>query len=138
MSEELLNRIFNEIQDMKQNMATKADLSNCATKDDLTNFATKDDLANFATKDDLANFATKDDLANFATKDDLANFATKEDVADIPYIKTAVNELSVKVSELSGRVDIIEKEMVRKADLQFIYHKIAEHDREIFNLKYQS
>ena len=120
MTEALLNKLFDEIKEMKENMLTR------------------DDLTTFATKDDLANFATKDDLANFATKDDLANFATKEDVADIPYIKTAVNELSVKVSDLTERVDIIEKEMVRKADLQFVYHKLAEHDREIFNLKYQS
>lgn len=56
------------------------------------------------------------------------NMATKEDVADIPLIKRAV-------FELSERVDRIERDMVRKEDLQYVDLKISEHDREIFKLK---
>jgi hypothetical protein len=89
-------------------------------------------------KDMKKNMVTKDDLKNFATKDDLKNFATKEDVAEIPFIKAAVQDLAVKVDDLTGRVSIIEKEMVRKKDLEYIHHKMAEHDREIFYLKSQS
>jgi hypothetical protein len=109
MSEVLLNAIMDEIKEMKQNMVTK---------------------------NDLKNFATKDDLKNFASKDDLKNFATKDDVAEIPFIKAAVQDLAIKVDDLTGRVSIIEKEMVRKKDLEYIHQKIAEHDREIFYLKH--
>lgn len=87
-------------------------------------------------KEMKANMVTKGDLKNFATKDDIKKL--EEVVADIPFIKAAVQELAVKVDNLTGRVDIIEKEMVRKKDLEYIYHKIAEHDREIFYLKSQS
>lgn len=111
MSEELLNRLMTEIKEIKENMVTK---------------------------EDAKNFVTKDDLKNFATKDDLKKFATKDDVAEIPFIKAAVNDLSAKVDQLSGRVGVIEKEMVRKVDLEYIYQKIAEHDREIFALKNHS
>lgn len=109
MSDALLKAIMDEIKEMKTSMVTK---------------------------DDLKNFATKDDLKNFATKDDFKKL--EEVVADIPFIKAAVQELAVKVDHLTGRVDIIEKEMVRKKDLEYIYQKIAEHDREIFYLKSQS
>lgn len=64
---------------------------------------------------------------NMVMKADISNMATKEDVAEIPFIKATVHELSAKV-------DVIEKEMVKKVDLDYVYQKIAVHDREIFNL----
>jgi hypothetical protein len=108
MSEELLIEIMNEIKEMRKEMVTNSDLTH---------------------------FATKNDLKNFATKEDLKNLATKEEVAEIPFIKAAVQDLAIKVDELTGRVSVIEKEMVRKVDLEYIHQKIAEHDREIFYLK---
>jgi len=93
---------------IKDNFATKDDISNFATKDDLANFATKDDISNFATKDDLANFATKDDLANFATKDDLANFATKDDLANFA-TKDDVKEILAHIGRYEVRAQNVEQ-----------------------------
>ena len=43
-SMELLEKMYIEMQEMKQTMATKDDLKNFATKDDLKDLATKEDL----------------------------------------------------------------------------------------------
>jgi hypothetical protein len=44
-------------------------------------------------------------------------------------------ELKDDVADLKVRVTNIEKTMVRKNDLKYYEYKIAEHDREIFQLK---
>ncbi|MBN3554162.1 hypothetical protein JYA63_07805 [Fictibacillus nanhaiensis] len=44
-------------------------------------------------------------------------------------------ELKDDVADLKVRVTNIEKTMVRKNDLKYYEFKIAEHDREIFQLK---
>lgn len=75
--------------------------------------------------------ATKEDIANMATKEDISKLATKEDVAEIPYIKRAVHEISDNVNEMK-------KDMVQKEDLDYLYQKVAEHDRDIFKLKNRS
>ena len=58
-----LQPLLSDMRQMREIMATKADLAPFATKADLARFATKEDLARFATKEDLARFATKEDLA---------------------------------------------------------------------------
>jgi hypothetical protein len=48
-----LQPVLVELRQMRESMATKADLAGFATKADLAGFATKADLAGFATKADL-------------------------------------------------------------------------------------
>ena len=62
-----LQPVLEELRQMRENMATKADLVGFATKADLVGFATRADLAGFATKADLAGFATKADLQKTET-----------------------------------------------------------------------
>jgi hypothetical protein len=50
----------------------------------------------------------------------------------------SVLELTADVADLKERVTIIEENMVRKSDLKYYDFKIAEHDREIFQLKQQN
>lgn len=49
----ILEKLYVEVQGMKETMATKEDLKDFATKEDLKDFTTKDDLKNLATKDDI-------------------------------------------------------------------------------------
>jgi hypothetical protein len=49
----------------------------------------------------------------------------------------SVLELTADVADLKERVTNIEENMVRKSDLKY-YDFIAEHDREIFQLKQQN
>jgi hypothetical protein len=50
----------------------------------------------------------------------------------------SVLELTADVADLKERVTNIEENMVRKSDLKYYDFKIAEHDREIFQLKQQN
>lgn len=50
---DLLAQLYNEINGMKADVATKADLEGMATKADLEGMATKADLEGMATKDDI-------------------------------------------------------------------------------------
>ncbi len=53
-------------------------------------------------------------------------------------LRDDVNVIKADVAELKVRVTNIEENMVRKSDLKYYDFKIAEHDREIFELKQQN
>jgi phage shock protein A len=57
---------------------------------------------------------------------------------DVNVIKTDVADLKVRVTNIEERVTNIEENMVRRSDLKYYDFKIAEHDREIFQLKQQN
>lgn len=57
---ELLEKLYIEMQEMKQNMATKADIANMATKDDISNMATKQDIVRLENKMDANDKALYD------------------------------------------------------------------------------
>ena len=86
----------------------KADLANKADKSELANYAKTADLANKADKSELANYAKTTDLANKADKSELANYAKTTDLAN----KADKSELATKAdkSELA--------DYVRKSDLK--------------------
>jgi hypothetical protein len=50
-------------------------------------------------------------------------------------LRDEVIEIKTDVADLKVRVTNIEENMVRKSDLKYYDFKIAEHDREIFELK---
>ncbi|MFD1359020.1 hypothetical protein ACFQ4X_13965 [Fictibacillus halophilus] len=57
------------------------------------------------------------------------------DVADL---KVRVTNIEERVTKIEERVTNVEENMVRKSDLKYYDYKIAEHDREIFELKQQN
>ncbi|MBY6037123.1 DUF1664 domain-containing protein [Fictibacillus nanhaiensis] len=57
---------------------------------------------------------------------------------DVNIIKADVADLKVRMTNIEERVTSIEENMVRKSDLKYYDFKIAEHDREIFQLKQQN
>lgn len=64
------------------------------------------------------------------------------DVADLKVRVTNIEERVTKIEErvikIEERVTNVEENMVRKSDLKYYDYKIAEHDREIFELKQQN
>lgn len=57
---------------------------------------------------------------------------------DVNVIRADVADLKVRVTNIEERVTNVEENMVRKSDLKYYDFKIAEHDREIFELKQQN
>ncbi|RZT21496.1 hypothetical protein [Fictibacillus sp. BK138] len=53
-------------------------------------------------------------------------------------LRDDVNVIKADVADLKVRVTNIEENMVRKSDLKYYDFKIAEQDREIFQLKQQN
>ncbi|OOE14485.1 hypothetical protein [Fictibacillus arsenicus] len=53
-------------------------------------------------------------------------------------LRDDVNVIKADVADLKVRVTNIEENMVRKSDLKYYNFKIAEHDRDIFQLKQQN
>lgn len=57
---------------------------------------------------------------------------------DVNGLRDDVNVIKADVADLKVRVTNIEENMVRKSDLKYYDFKIAEQDREIFQLKQQN
>ncbi|WP_018212345.1 hypothetical protein [Desulfitobacterium hafniense] len=107
----LLEKMYREMQKLKQDMATKQDISNMATKQDIANMATKQDIANMATKQDIANMATRQDIVRLEDKMD-TNFKALYDGYTLTYEKLSaledkVDKLSIKVENQNVEIKVI-------------------------------
>ena len=49
----LLENLSGQLEQIKNNMATKDEIANLVTKDEITNLVTKDEIANLVTKDEI-------------------------------------------------------------------------------------
>src|SRR5947208_853250 len=101
----LINFIATTVETMRDQMATK---------DDLTRFATREDLA--ALKDQMA---TKDDLARMATKDDLARMATTLR-GDIERVQLRLDSID---RALGARMGLVETDISRLRSVLYLLVK---------------
>jgi hypothetical protein len=143
-TEQLFKILFNEMKEIKTNMATKQDLKSMATKQDLESMATKQDLESMATKQDLESMATKQDLKSMATKQDLKSMATKQDLESMA---TKIDSMSVKLDKLSETIASNHIENINSDNLLlneirslregviFVNRKVADAELEIHSLK---
>jgi len=107
----LMNKMYQDINDIKSHMATKDDIANMATKDDIANMATKDDIANMATKDDIANMATKDDIARIEIRIENEIIDKIRALNDSRMVQADINEMLLSsINRIEAKIDILQME----------------------------
>lgn len=121
--ENILLEIKNELSEMRQEMEIMKN-----------NMATKEDISDMATKEDLSDMATKEDISNMATKEDLSMLATKADVADIPLIKQAILESRHELAAVRETTDGMKIDIQELKENDVLFEEILLHQRKLIDM----
>ncbi|SCX77911.1 hypothetical protein [Alkaliphilus peptidifermentans] len=97
---DLLEKMYIEMQEMKQVMATKDDIKNMATKDDIKNMATKDDIKRLENNMVKMENELKDDIRGLYDR-------YKQCVEGISGINYKLDKLTEKVDNQEIRLQVL-------------------------------
>ena len=104
-TESLIHVNDTAIQEIIENMATKADIKDMATKADIKDMATKADIKDMVTKADIKDMATKADIMD--TKLDIANLKVEISNLETRMMRQQLVHTGVVIASLSTLILLI-------------------------------